>query len=434
MKLLNRVTGIALRASIALAVSGHCAHAQLPPESNGAYLARAADCVACHSVPGSKPFTGGFKMGTPFGAIYSTNITPDRATGIGTYTLADFDRAVRKGVAKDGHRLYPAMPYPSYAAISDADLAALYAYFMHEVTPVHQPNRPGEIKWPLNMRWPLALWDAVFANASPYVNDASHDAQWNRGAYLVEGLGHCGACHTARGLGFEEKALDDSNHQFLDGSTLDGWTASDLRGDSAAGLGRWSVADVIAFLKDGGNRHASVFGSMIEAYNNSTQFMSDDDLRAIAVYLKSLPPEHPDAPAYVYNDATVQALKRGDLREPGAEIFRTQCSSCHGLDGKGYGERLPSLAGNPNVLADDPSSIINLILNGAQRVVRHGMPDTYRMAPFRLQLNDREIAEVATWVRHAWGNKAGDVSEDEVAKLRAETDMSSDQVIILRMK
>jgi mono/diheme cytochrome c family protein len=173
---------------------------------------------------------------------------------------------------------------------------------------------------------------------------------------------------------------------------------------------------------------------MIDAYNNSTQFMSDGDLHAIATYLKSLPPVHPDAPAYVYDDATAQALMHGDIHEPGAAIFRTQCASCHAIDGKGFGDHLPSLAGNPNVLADDPSSIVNLILNGAQRVVRHGTPDTYRMAPFRLQLNDREIAEVATWIRHSWGNRAASVSEQNVAKLRAQTDMSSDQVVILRMR
>ena len=434
MKHLNLAITVAVSAAFALAAHSRPVYAQTPHESNGAYLARAADCVACHSVPGGKPFAGGFRMGTPFGDIYSTNITPDKTTGIGTYSLADFDRAVRKGVAKDGHYLYPAMPYPSYAKIGDSDMAALYGYFMHEVTPVQQENRPGEIKWPLNMRWPLAVWDAVFANTSPYVTNRSHDAQWNRGAYLVEGLGHCGACHTPRGVAFEEKALDDRDGQFLAGSTLDGWTASDLRGDAAAGLGRWNEADVVAFLKEGGNSHAAVFGSMIDAYNNSTQFMSDSDLQAIAAYLKSLPPAHPNASAYVYDNATAQMLRRGDIRAPGAEIFRTQCASCHGVDGRGLGDRLPSLAGNPNVLADDPSSVVNLVLNGAQRVVRQGMPDTYRMAPFRLQLNDREIADVATWIRHSWGNKAGPVSEDDVAKLRAKTDMSSDQVIILRMK
>jgi alcohol dehydrogenase (quinone), cytochrome c subunit len=428
------LTTLALCTSVALACTATRAHAQQKAELDGAYLARAADCVACHSVPDGKPFAGGMKMGTPFGNIFSTNITPDKATGIGSYSLADFDRAVRKGIAKDGHYLYPAMPYPSYAKISDTDLASLYRYFMHDVTPVNQPNRQTEISWPMNMRWPLAAWNALFVQSKPYTADASRTAAWNRGAYLVQGLGHCGACHTPRGVLFEEKALDDSDSRFLGGATLDGWTASNLRGEGDAGLGRWNEADIVSFLKNGVNAHASVFGSMIDVYNNSAQFLSDSDQHAIAVYLKSLPaaPAHRDT--YVYSDASAKALQRGDIHEPGASIFRTQCASCHGVDGKGMGERLPALAGNPNVLAHDPSSVVNLVLNGAQRVVRQGMPDTSRMAPFRLQLSDQEVADVVSWIRRAWGNNAAPVSSEDVAKLRAATDMSSEQVIILKMR
>jgi len=433
MKPLNLMHAIAVGAAMAFAMISPATAAQPEAMSRGAYLARAADCVACHTVVDGKPFAGGLKMGTPFGNIYSTNITPDKQTGIGGYTLADFDRAVRHGVAKDGHELYPAMPYPSYAKISDSDLASLYGYFMHEVAPVNQPNRPGEIKWPMNIRWPLAIWNRLFVDEHPYVPDSAHDAAWNRGAYLVQSLGHCGACHTPRGVGFQETTTGGGS-EFLGGATLDGWTASDLRGDQAAGLGRWSHADIVAFLKDGGNAHASVFGSMIDVYNNSSQFLTDDDLNAIATYLKSLPPSHPGEPSWAYDDSTAQALKRGEIGTAGAQVFRTQCASCHGVDGKGLGERLPSLAGNPNVLSADPSSVVNLILNGSQRVVRHGMPDTYRMAPFRLQLSDQDIADVATWIRHAWGNRAGAVTAADVAKLRASTDMSSDQVMILKMR
>jgi mono/diheme cytochrome c family protein len=434
MKRSSLMRTIALLAAMTFAMIFRPAAAQPATGSRGAYLARAADCVACHSVHDGKPFAGGLKMATPFGNIFSTNITPDRQTGIGDYSLADFGRAVRQGVAKDGHELYPAMPYPSYAKIDDSDLAALYGYFMHEVAPVHQQNRPSDIKWPLNMRWPLTIWNRLFVDTHPYRPDPAHDAQWNRGAYLVQSLGHCGACHTPRGVAMQETTTGGNDSAFLGGSTLDGWTASDLRGDPSDGLGRWSKADIVAFLKDGGNSHASVFGSMIDVYNNSSQFLTDDDLNAIATYLKSLPPAHGDPRSWTYDDATARALRQGEIRTPGAEVFRTQCASCHGVDGKGLGPRLPSLAGNPNVLAADPSSVINLILNGAQRVVRHGVPDTYRMAPFRLQLSDEEIADVATWIRHAWGNQAGAVSMTDVAKLRAATDMSSDQVITLKMR
>ena len=257
--------------------------------SKGEYLARASDCVACHSVPGGKAFTGGLKMGTPLGAIYATNITPDPETGIGGYSLAEFDRAVRGGVAKDGHHLYPAMPYPSYAKMSDADIAALYSYFMKEVPPVKLANKPSEIPEKLAFRFPLAIWNALFTDSAPYQNDPGHDAVWNRGAYLVQGPGHCGACHTPRGFAFQEQATTERGAAFLAGASLDGWSASNLRGDARTGLGSWSAEDIVAFLGEGHNRDGAAFGSMVDVINNSTPYLSADDLHAIAVYLKSLP-------------------------------------------------------------------------------------------------------------------------------------------------
>jgi alcohol dehydrogenase (quinone), cytochrome c subunit len=221
------------------------------PSSEGEYLARAGDCVACHSVRGGKAFAGGLRLGSPMGAIYSTNITPDTDTGIGNYSLQDFDRAVRMGVAKDGHHLYPAMPYPSYAKISAADIQALYTFFMKEVPPVKQVNKEDEIPWYLSWRWPLAIWNLLFAPTRAYVAQQDHDATWNRGAYLVEGLGHCGACHTARGWAFQEKAYDDSSSAYLQGAELDAWSAPNLRGDLRTGLGGWSPDDITVFLKSG---------------------------------------------------------------------------------------------------------------------------------------------------------------------------------------
>jgi mono/diheme cytochrome c family protein len=257
--------------------------------SRGEYVARLSDCVACHSVPDGAPFAGGLEMATPLGAIHATNVTPDPETGIGRYSLADFDRAVRHGVAPGGRRLYPAMPYPSYAKLSDDDVRALYAFFMKGVAPVKQVNIPSDIPWPLNLRWPIALWNGVFTDTGPYVEKQAQDALWNRGAYIVQGAGHCGSCHTPRGVAFNEKGLDESATPFLAGALLDGWYAPSLRNDHNTGLGRWSEPDIVRFLKTGRNRHAVVFGSMTEAFNNSTQFMSDDDLAAIARYLKSLP-------------------------------------------------------------------------------------------------------------------------------------------------
>jgi alcohol dehydrogenase (quinone), cytochrome c subunit len=404
-----------------------------PPSSRGEYLARAGDCVACHSVPGGRAFAGGLKMGTPFGAIYSTNITPDPETGIGSYSLEDFDRAVRQGIAKDGHRLYPAMPYPSYAKLTNADVAALYDFFVKQVPPVHEANLHNEIPSWLNFRWPIAIWSFLFTTSGSYVAKGNHDADWNRGAYLVQGLGHCGACHTPRGLAWQEKALDDSNADYLSGALLDAWYAPDLRGEVRTGLGNWSKDDLVDFLKHGHNRGETAFGSMIDVVNNSTPYLSDSDINAIAVYLKSLPATSTQQ-TVAYDDATTAALRSGHTLQPGAIIYTGICANCHGFDAKGFGPYTPALAGNPVVLDDDPSSLINLVLNGSSPLVVKGTPDSYRMPQFRLQYSDQEIADVVTFIRNGWGNQAPTVTAAQVGKLRETTDPTSDRVIILKMR
>ncbi|NVZ18897.1 c-type cytochrome [Pseudomonas costantinii] len=399
--------------------------------SRGEYVARLSDCVACHSLPGKTPFAGGLEMATPLGAIHATNITPDRNAGIGAYTLADFDRAVRHGVAPGGRRLYPAMPYPSYVKLSDDDMRALYAFFMKGVQPADQPNIPSNIPWPLNLRWPIALWNGVFAPSATYEAKANQDALWNRGAYIVQGPGHCGSCHTPRGLAFNEKALDESGAPFLSGALLDGWFAPSLRQDPNTGLGRWSEPEIVQFLKVGRNQHAVVYGSMTEAFNNSTQFMADEDLAAIARYLKSLPGDpQRDGTAWQYQ--AVSADARPDV--PGAHTYATRCASCHGLDGKGQPEWMPPLAGATSALAKESASAINITLNGSQRVVAAGVPDAYRMPAFREQLSDQEIAQVLTYVRSTWGNSGGAVDAPAVNKLRGHTDPASSSPIILHMR
>ncbi|AZE11422.1 Putative diheme cytochrome c-553 [Pseudomonas chlororaphis subsp. aureofaciens] len=399
--------------------------------SRGEYVARVSDCVACHSLPGKAPFAGGLEMATPLGAIHATNVTPDRDTGIGAYSLADFDRAVRQGVAPGGRRLYPAMPYPSYVKLSDDDMRALYAFFMKGVQPASQPNVPSDIPWPLNMRWPIALWNGLFAPTTPYAAKPAEDALWNRGAYIVQGPGHCGSCHTPRGLAFNEKALDESGAPFLAGALLDGWYAPSLRQDANSGLGRWSEPQIVQFLKTGRNKHAVVYGSMTEAFNNSTQFMADEDLAAIARYLKSLPGD-PQRDGTPWQYQAVSAAAR--LDSPGAHTYVTRCASCHGLDGQGQAEWMPPLAGATSALAKENASAINITLNGSQRVVAAGVPDAYRMPAFREQLSDREIAEVLTFVRGTWGNQGGAVDAQAVGKLRGHTDPASSSPIILHMR
>ena len=395
----------------------------------GEYVARLADCVACHSVPGKAPFAGGLEMATPMGSIFATNITPDKDTGIGNYSLADFDRAIRAGVAADGHRLYPAMPYPSFAKLSDDDIKALYAFFMSGVKPATQENKPSDIPWPLNMRWPLALWNAFFLDEGAYQARADKDAAWNRGAYIVQGPGHCGSCHTPRSLTMNEKALDDSSPEYLSGALLDGWYAPSLRQDKNVGLGRWSEAEIVQYLKTGRNVHSVVTGSMTEAFNNSTQYMSDGDLVAIARYLSSLPGNAGrDGPPWTPSPSPVA------WNTPGAKTYQAKCSMCHGQDGQGQSQWIPPLAGASSSMVKESATGINVTLNGSDRVVANGVPDAYRMPPYRNQLTDQEIADVLTFVRTTWGNHGGAVDAADVEKLRDRTNPASTNPIILQMR
>jgi len=413
-------------AAVLLAAFAPAAFASSPELiQKGEYLARAGDCVVCHTAPGERPFAGGLKMATPLGAIYTSNITPDKETGIGDYSFDDFDRAVRQGVAKDGHHLYPAMPYPSYAKVSDDDLRALYAFFMESVQPAKRANQPSEIKAPLNQRWPLVLWNVAFTDAIGYRPDPDHDERWNRGAYLVQGLGHCGSCHTPRGLFFQEKALDESGSAYLQGGELDNWFASNLRGDPSGGLASWSEADIAAFLKSGHNAHATAYGTMIDAVNNSTQYLTDDDLGAMAAYLKSLPA--------LEKPMTAGAAAQG-AGSPGARLYQQQCAACHLADGTGHAPYIPPLAGVPTMLDRDPVSLINITLNGSSRIVVDGMPDAYRMPQYRVLLTDRNIADIVTFMRDSWGVPGTGVTAEQVAKVRAATDAASDAVVILKMR
>ncbi|MDN5451030.1 MAG: cytochrome c, partial [Enterobacterales bacterium] len=251
----------------------------------GEYLARAGDCVACHTSKGGTPFAGGFAMATPIGTIYSTNITPDKQYGIGEYSFEDFDQAVRHGIARNGDTLYPAMPYPSYAVVTEPDMRALYAYFMQGVKPVAQANKDSDIPWPLSMRWPLSIWRGIFAPAvKDFTPAQGEDPVLARGRYLVEGLGHCGACHTPRSITMQEKALNNAEGDvYLSGSApLEGWIAINLRGDNKDGLGSWSEKDLTEFLRTGRNDRTAVFGSMTEELEHSLQYLNPEETTDIA--------------------------------------------------------------------------------------------------------------------------------------------------------
>jgi mono/diheme cytochrome c family protein len=416
----------------------HASAADTPPNApmdRGEYVARLGNCVACHSIPNAPGFSGGLKMATPLGPIYTTNITPDKETGIGNYTLEDFDKAMRLGVAKDGHRLYPAMPYPSYAKMSAEDMKALYDFIMKSVPAANVPNKPAEIPALLNQRWVLAIWNVVFADDARYQAKPDQSAEWNRGAYLVQGLGHCGACHTPRGLAFNEKGYSEKDDKFLIGAPLDNWSATSLRQDVNTGLGAWSHDETVEFLKTGHNKFGTAFGTMTEVINNSTQYMTDDDIKAIATYLHTLPGvrEKTDNP-FKYDPAIEEKLKAHKYDVAGAQVYMQQCMTCHRPDGKGFTPYLPPLAGNPVIQDPSPASLINIVLNGSLVVVVDGMPDAYRMPQYRVLLNDQEIADVVSFVRSSWGNKASPVTAKDVADMRKDTDPVGDQIRILRMK
>lgn len=386
----------------------------------GEYLARAGDCVACHTVKGGKPFAGGLAMETPIGTIYSTNITPD-PSGIGAYSFEDFDKAVRHGVAKNGSTLYPAMPYPSYARVNQADMQALYAYFMKGVAPVAQANKDSDIPWPMSMRWPLAMWRWAFAPAvADFTPVAGQDPVVSRGAYLVEGLGHCGACHTPRALTMQEKALGaDDGSAFLSGSApLEGWIAKNLRGDHKDGLGSWDEAQLVQFLKTGRSDRSAVFGGMSDVIEHSMQYMSPADLTAIARYLKSLPAVDPADKPHKYDPAVADALWNGDDSKRGAAVYIDNCAACHRTDSNGYKRVFPALAGNPVLQSEDPTSLIHIVLKGGTLPATHTAPSTFTMPAFDWRLSDQEVADVVNFIRTSWGNKGGDVTAKEVKALR----------------
>jgi mono/diheme cytochrome c family protein len=385
----------------------------------GAYVAFEGDCAACHTAPGGQAFAGGLPLATPIGAVYSSNISPDKATGIGNYTYGDFERAVRRGVTPRDHTLYPAMPYPSYAHVSDADIQALYAYFMHDVQPVSQRNKAVSIPWPLSMRWPLTYWRWVFAPSvqnAPAV--ASDDPVLDHGAYLVEGLGHCGSCHTPRGPGLNEEALSPQDGtKYLAGGVIDNFVANDLRGDELTGLGTWSEADIIRFLKSGRNDKTAAFGGMAEVVSDSTQHMSDADLAAIAHFLKSVPASAQQR-QFTYDPKVAKALYAGDVSARGALTYVNNCAACHLTSGKGYTDTFPALAGNPVVNAADPVSLIHIVLMGGTIPSTQAEPTHFTMPPFASRLSDQEIADVVSFIRSSWGNTSSPVDATTVMKLR----------------
>lgn len=379
----------------------------------GRYLAQAGNCMACHTSRGGKVLAGGTPIPTPFGTVYGPNITPDEKTGIGTWTADDFWQALHNGKSKDGTLLYPAFPYTEYTRITRADADALYAY-LRSVPPVSQPNRPPDMAFPYDQRALLAAWRALYFKPGVQEADAGQSVQWNRGRYLVEGLGHCAACHTPR----NSLGATRSSEAFTGGiiPVLD-WYAPPLTNDMQTGMGRWTAADIAALLKTGISAHSSASGPMAEVVLGSTQHLTDDDALAIGVYIKSLPATPPSTPR-----STAAAAPAA--MELGSKIYRQHCAQCHQPQGQGSGTAWPALAGNPTVTAPSPVNAIRMVLDGGYAPATAANPRPHGMPPFGQILNDSDIAMLVSYIRNSWGNEAGGVTALEVKRARASSTLN----------
>ncbi len=372
------------------------------PAERGRYLATVGDCVACHTAPGGTPFAGGRAIETPFGPIIAPNLTPDRASGLGAWSDADFLRALRRGLRPDGARLYPACPYVYFSAVRDEDLLAIRA-FLATLTPVANPARGAGFGFPFNLRPLMVFWDALYFRPAPFVADPGRSMAWNRGAYLVEGLGHCGACHGAKGaLGA------DPEPGVLGGGRVRGWFAPDLGGDPRAGLGGWSLDDIERYLATGSNGRALAAGPMAEVVENSTARLTMADLRAIALYLKQDAPLSQPA-------AAPSPVPNGRI---GAAIYADACAACHRANGEGVPGLFPRLAGSSAVQSARPDTLITVVLHGGRAAATGAAPTGPAMPALGWRLDDASVAAVLTYIRSAWGNEAAPVSSEAVRRGR----------------
>lgn len=373
----------------------------------GKYLALAGDCMVCHTVRGGTPYAGGRAIQTPFGAIYGPNITPDKETGIGTWTSDDFWRALHYGKSKDGKLLYPAFPYPNFTKITRADADAMFAYFQ-SLPPVRQPNKEPELRFPFNHRMLLVAWRALYFRPGEFMPDKNRNTEWNRGAYLVEGLGHCNACHTPRNvLGATVTAGG------LSGGLIPmlNWYALPLTSEAESGLGSWEVQQIADLLKTGVSARGVASGPMSEVVWQSLQYLSDSDIRSMAVYLKA--PPQSGAKGAASTPENEKVLKAG------AALYEKLCVECHKANGEGTPPHYPALAGNRGVVHETPANPIRLILYGGYPPSTAGNPQPYGMPPFAARLNDEEMAALASYIRNAWGNQASMVTVEQVNRYRS---------------
>jgi mono/diheme cytochrome c family protein len=377
--------------------------------SRGAYLARAGNCMLCHTERGGASYAGGRPIDTPFGTVYSSNLTPDADTGIGRWSVAHFRRALHEGRSRDGRLLYPAFPYTHTTRITGADADALFDY-LRSLPPVSKPNRAHRLRWPYSTQAALAVWRTLYFRPEKHVDDPMRTRDWNRGAYLVQGLGHCSACHTARNaLGAGGDVTDLSGGLI----PMQNWYAPSLASPGEAGVADWPLDEIEQLLRTGVAPRATVLGPMAEVVLHSTQHLEPGDIRAMAVYLKSLPPVSLDT------DPRETPAAAATVRDRGAKIYADQCMNCHGEDGKGRPGAYPPLAGNRAVTMTQTANLVQVVLHGGFAPATRGNPRPFGMPPYALTLSDAEVAAVLTYVRTSWGNRAAPVSELAVSQQRS---------------
>ncbi|KAF1046511.1 c-type cytochrome [Xylophilus sp.] len=377
--------------------------------ARGAYLARVGNCDSCHTVPGGAPFAGGRAIETPFGAVHASNLTP-HATGLAGWSADAFWRALHEGRSRDGRLLYPAFPYTSYTHVTREDSDALFAYFQ-SLPPADQPRRPHALRFPFDTQLALAAWRALFfrpGSGAPEPADAARPAEWRRGAYLVRGLGHCSACHTAR------NALGASSERLaLSGGLIpvQNWYAPALNDEAEAGVAHWRLEEVEALLRTGVAPRGLAVGPMAEVVFRSTQYLDDGDLRAMATFLRALPQQPAPAPR-AFDPAPPAVLQRG------AALYTRHCADCHGAQGQGTPGAFPPLAGNRAVTMTQPANVLRMILQGGYAPATAGNPRPHGMPPFTQVLGDEDVAAVASYIRSAWGHRAAPVGALDVARAR----------------
>ncbi|MBT9512246.1 MAG: c-type cytochrome [Acidovorax sp.] len=374
----------------------------------GEYLARVGNCMACHTTQGGAPFAGGRGIETPFGVVHSSNLTPDKAQGIGSWTSAEFWRAMHHGRSKDGRLLYPAFPYPNYTQVTRADSDAIFVY-LQSLPAAADANRAHALRFPYSTQAALGVWRALFFAPGEPVAEPVQTAEYDRGAYLVNGLGHCTACHTPRnalGATADAKA-------FTGGLIpVQNWYAPALNAAVEAGVKEWATGDVVALLQTGVAPHGSVLGPMAEVVFRSTQYLTDADARAMAVYLQALPQQAGRAAPAAASAPPAATMARG------GKVYEQQCAQCHGNAGQGEAGAFPALAGNRAVLLADPTNVVRVVLQGGYLPATAGNPRPHGMPPFQQLLGDEDVAAVATFVRNSWGNQAPGVGTIEVYRAR----------------